>query len=232
MSLVIATYLWGTAFQPDDVSKLAGGLRRNLKADYRFVVVTDRPALFDDADLPAIAIPLADRHLLSTPGCFARLRLFDPEFQSRIAIACGPFERLACIDLDSVVTGPCDAIFARDESFVIMQGGNSSNPNPYGGALMMLRRGEHADVWSEFSLEAAAQTPHFSFPDDQGWLRARIPDAAAWQVGPRSGVYCFKKPGWPLGDELPRDARIVTFRGNNPPSKHTRLRWVREHWRA
>lgn len=229
--LVVATYCWGTAFGPDDVRKLAAGFKRNLKQEHRFLVVTDRPALFEGAEFPAIAIPLADRHLLQVSGCFVRLRLFDPEFQERVAIACGRFDRLACVDLDSIVTGPCDPLFDRDESFVIMQGGNSSNPNPYGGALMMLRPGEHAEVWSGFSLEAAAETPHFAFPDDQGWLAAKLPNASGWKVGRDTGLYCFKKPGWPGGDELPAGARLVTFRGNNPPSKHTRLSWVREHWR-
>lgn len=229
--LVIATYLWGAAFTPDDARKLAAGFRHNLKQDHRFVVVTDLPRRFEKDEFAVVAIPLADRPLLEVPGCFARLRLFDPEFQQRIAIACGPFDRLVCVDLDTIVTGSCDELFVRPESFVIMQGGNSSNPNPYGGALMMLRPGAHAEVWCEFSLEAAAQTPHFQFPDDQGWLSAKLPNAAGWMVGPSSGVYCFRKPGWPLGEALPEDARLVTFRGNNPPSKHKNLSWVSKHWR-
>ena len=232
MGLVIAAYLWGSRFGFEYVEKLAAGLSRNINQPFRFVLVTDNPRRFGDTPYHVIGIPSADRHLLTTLGCFARLRLFDPEFQARIGIACGQYDRLVLSDLDTVVTGNCDPLFDRDESFVVMQGGNSSNPNPYGGALMMLRPGVHADVWSTFSLEQAEKTPHFQFPDDQGWLRAKIPEAAAWQVGPRSGVYCFKKPGWPLGDELPPDARLVTFRGNNPPSKHTHLDWVKEHWKA
>lgn len=233
MSLVIATYLWGTAFTPDDVRKLSAGFRRHLKQPHSFVAVTDRPDQFEeDEAFAVVAIPLADRALLNVSGCFARLRLFDPEFQQRIAVACGVFDRLVCVDLDTIVTGPCDELFDRDESFVIMQGGNSSNPNPYGGALMMLRPGQHAEVWADFSLDAAAQTPHFQFPDDQGWLVTKLPKAAGWIVGPRSGVYCFRKPGWPLGEALPDDARLVTFRGNNPPSKHKHLAWVRQHWCA
>lgn len=229
---MIATYLWGTNFGVDDAEKLAAGFQRNIRQPYRFVVVADDAERFEEDKFPVVEIPPADRHLLTTPGCFARLRLFDPVFQERLELACGPFDRLVCVDLDTVVTGECDPLFDRPESFVIMQGGNSSNPNPYGGALMMLRPGSHAEVWAQFSLDAAAKTPHFQFPDDQGWLAAKIPDAAAWRVGTESGVYCFKKPGWRSGDALPADARIVTFRGNNPPSKHTHLEWVQQHWRA
>ncbi len=227
MQLLIATYLWGSSFTTDYVYKLRAGLRRNLTTPHAFVVVTDDPSRFD---IPAIAIPPPDKELLSTPGCFARLRLFDPWFQTKLEKECGEFDRLVCIDLDTVVTGDCAPLFDRPEPFVIMQGGNSSNPNPYGGALMMLRPGEHENVWKGFSLEAAEKTPHFAFPDDQGWLAATIPDAPAWKVGPESGVYCFKKPGWKTGDALPPDARLVTFRGNNPPSRHTHLDWVRRHW--
>jgi hypothetical protein len=84
-------------------------------------------------------------------------------------------------------------------------------------------------VWSDFSLEAAEDVPYFEFPDDQAWLEAKMPDAGA--IGPEEGAYAFCKPGWPKGEALPGDAKLVAFPGWRDPSKFTHLPWVRNHWR-
>jgi len=86
-------------------------------------------------------------------------------------------------------------------------------------------------VWRDFSLKNAELAPKHEFPDDQGWLWYKIPDAAGWKVGPASGVYGFQKPKWPKGDALPKDARIVAFFGWRDPSKFTHLDWVKANWR-
>lgn len=142
------------------------------------------------------------------------------------------FDRLACMDLDTVITGPLDEIFDRDNSFLILQGANSSNPCPYNGSIFMLRAGAHSEVWNDFSLEAAAKVPFFEFPDDQGWLAHKIPNAAGWLVGQGSGIYAFQKRGWPQGEDLPADARMAVFPGWRSPEKFKHLPWVRENWIA
>lgn len=209
--LTVCTWLWGKKFGPEYVQNLEAGVHRHLKQPHRFVVVSHHP---EDANLTA------------RPGCFARLRMFDRSWQVKNGID----DRLVCIDLDAVITGPLDPLFDRPEPFVIMRGGNSANPCPYGGALMMLRLGANPEIWDDFSLPAAAKVPHYAFPDDQSWIYAKNPNAAVWNVGAESGVYCFKKPGWPNGTELPPDARIVMFRGNNLPSKYLHLDWVKTNW--
>lgn len=224
--LTVCTWLWGSAFAPGDAAKLAAGVRRHLRQPHRFVIVTDHPrGRF--GDWPTIAIPEEDRPLLAIPGCFARLRMFDPAWQLRI----GAEERILCIDLDSVITGPLDPVVDRPEPFVILQGGNLANPCPYNGALIMLRAGTNRQVWSEFSLDAASAAPFYEFPDDQGWLHHMLPGAPGWAVGSSSGVYVFRKRGWPPGDALPVDARIVTFSGRRQPRHLEDLAWVRDHWR-
>lgn len=224
--LTICTFLWGTKFNPSDVAKLAAGVKRHLQQPYEFALINANGLIDPGRDVNHVW-PLVDAELTKIKGCFARLRLFDPAWQKQYAIS----DRLVCIDLDTVITGPLDPLFDRPEPFVIMQGGNSANPNPYGGALMMLRPGAHANVWSQFSLDAASKVPFHEFPDDQSWLHAKIPNAAGWQVGQSSGVYCFRKPGWPDGDDLPAGARMVTFRGNNQPAKYEHLDWVKENSR-
>lgn len=214
MALVVCTWFWGAKFGPEYVERLRAGVARNLNQEYRFEVFQPWPQ---------------DEHLTAIPGCFCRLRMFSRAFHDLHGINEG--DRLVCIDLDTVITGPLDPLFDRPEPFVIMQGGNVSNPCPYNGALTMLRAGYRPDVWSDFSIEAAGKVPFFEFPDDQGWLHYKIPDAAGWKCGTETGVYVFQKPGWPGGDVPPNGARLVTFNGRRSPAQYTHLNWVRENWR-
>lgn len=215
MALIIGTWLWGGKYPKIYVERLRAGLARHLKQPYRFEVFTPE----DD-----------DIHFTKIKGCFARLRMFDPQWQAKHGIKDN--DRLVCADLDSIVTGPLDPLFNRPDNFCILTGANSSNPCPYNGSLWMLRAGYRPDVWSDFSLKAAAQVPHDKFPDDQAWFAHKLPGVVGWKAGPSSGVYAFHKPGWPKGDALPADARLVVFPGWRDPSKFTHLDWVREKWAA
>lgn len=215
MALIISTWLWGEKYPRHYVDRLQAGVERHLKQDHRFEVFSPEPA---------------DDHLTDIPGCFARLRAFDPAWQRARGINEG--DRLVCLDLDMIVTGPLDALFDRPEPFVILQGANASNPCPYNGSVWMLRGGHRPDLWTDFSLDAARKVPFDSFPDDQAWFAAKMPGAAGWQAGPQSGVYAFCKPGWPKGTDLPPDARLVAFPGHRDPAQFTSLPWVRKHWTA
>jgi len=225
--LHIVTYCWGKKYDHNYVAKLAAGIRRNVSMPHRFVVVTDDLALGKYAD-DAGSIPPQDFYLTALPGCLVRLRMFDPYWQEVYGI--GPGDRLVCIDLDAIVTGPLDPLFDRPDDFTILQGVNAANPNPYNGSIFMLRGGAYPEVWRDFSLEAIRKLQFYAFPDDQGWFHHKIPNAGAW--GPYEGVYGFGKPGWPKGDELPRGARLVAFPGHRDPSKFTHLPWVAGHWHA
>ena len=154
--------------------------------------------------------------------------MFDPAWQAEHGIT----GRLVCMDLDMIITGPLDELFDRPEPFAILQGANAANPCPYNGSLMQLRAGAHPEVWSEFNLEAARAAPFYEFPDDQGWLAHKVPNAAGWRAGPESGAYAFQKPGWPRGEALPRNARVVAFPGWRDPIGFQHLPWVQEHWRT
>jgi hypothetical protein len=245
LMLAMITYLWGDKYGPDDVRKLARGVARHLQQPYTFVVVTDQPQAFEeDEGIQAVSISDRDRHLTQMKGCFVRLELFDAGFQ--LLPEFNNCERFACIDLDSVVTGPLDPLFNRPERFVILQGANASNPCPYNGSLWMVRRFAYQDVYADFTIEKAQKIKFYEFPDDQGWMHHKIPHAAGWHVGSRSGVYAFMKPGWPtvkvedIGDgragkqtdELPGDARLVVFPGWRSPKAFDHLPWVKENWAA
>lgn len=226
--MIISTWFWGQAYSIDYIRKCAAGMKRHLVRQHRFVVVTDAPDAIRGLGLEAIGIPREDRHLLSTRGCFARLRMFDPAWQHEIGFR---DDVLVNVDCDSIFLRPLDPLFERPESFVILQGGNAANPCPYNGALMLLTPGVNSHVWNEFSMDAASRVPFYEFPDDQGWIADRVPGAAAWRCGHQSGVYVFRKPGWPANSEIaPADARLVTFVGKRRPDRLTHLRWVQENW--
>jgi hypothetical protein len=223
--LTVVTWLWGDKYGVEDVIKLRNGVRRHLKQEHRFVLITDRDTSI--IGLPTFHIPAEDRYLLAEKGCFARLRIFDPAFQRTI----GADERIVCLDLDTVVVGELDQLFDKPVLFAILQGANASNPCPFNCSMMMLTVGFRPDVWQSFDMDAARKVPHFTFPDDQAWLAVLIPDAAGWQAG-EDGVYAFKKPGWPKNtNNLPKDARIVFFPGWRSPALFMDLDWVRLHWR-
>jgi hypothetical protein len=211
MDLTVATWLWGQKYSGSYLAKLDYALRRNLRPPFRFVVLN----------------PFAgDEWLLQ--GCLCRMRLFDPAFQKLYGIQ--PGERVAVLDLDIVITGRLEPIFDRDESLVILAGANAANPCPFNGSVMMMRAGENIDLWSELNADVLQQIPRYEFPDDQGWIHYKRPDAATWQVGPSSGIYAFRKPGWPIDDVLPADARIVCFPGRRDPAQFTHIPWIAKHW--
>jgi hypothetical protein len=207
----VVTWHWGSAYGPEYIRRLRDGAARNLRQEHNFIVAHP----WED-----------DHHLTEIPGCMARLRTFDPAWQRAHSIAEG--ERIVVLDLDLIVTGGLDHVFDRPEPFAILQDVHTANPCPYNGSLWMLRAGYRPDVWSEFSVDAARQVPFFIFPEDQAWLAAKLPGAA--RFGSQHGVYAFKKPSWPAGDDLPKGARIVAFPGARDPSHFTHLDWVRRHW--
>lgn len=227
MALIVTTWCWGEKYDDSYVQKLAASVHRNLTEAHRFICFTDRERNLG-AGIEQWPIKVEDYRLTQVKGCFARLRLFDPNWQRQLGLVDG--DRIVNLDIDLVVTGELDPLFNRADGFTILQGVNSQNLCPYNGSVWMLRAGYRPDVWRDFSLEAAVKVPFHSFPDDQGWFWHKMPDAGAWT--PADGVYGFQKPGWPNGEALPDSARMVAFFGWRDPSKFTHLDWVQTHWRT
>lgn len=208
----VGCWLWGNKYPQHYVQRLEDAVHRNLKQEHHFHVWY--PELEDEA-------------LTHIPGCFVRLRTFSPEWQAAQGIKEG--EYIVVLDLDLVVTGGLDEVFNIPGPFRILQGVHTANPCPYNGSVWMLRAGYAPDVWNDFSVAAAEGVPFYQFPEDQAWMAAKIPDAAAF--GPQNGVYAFWKPGWPPGTSLPKNARIVAFPGARDPQQFAHLEWVKAHWR-
>lgn len=231
MSLIINSWLWGDKYPAHYANKLFASLHRNMSEPFRFILNTNQQNLAFNRTLNFETWPIDPRdfELLYTPGCFARLRMFDAQWQKERFIS--PGDRIVNIDLDAVVTGNLSTQFARADDFIILQDVNTTNPCPYNGSIWLFHAGERHDVWSDFSLTAYKErdVPFHAFPDDQGWLWHKFPKADKFTGG--LGFYAFKKRGWPSGDDLPQGARLVAFPGWRDPSKFTHIPWVKDNWR-
>lgn len=227
--ICVCTWRWGNKWGPEYFTRLAAGFARQVSQLHRFAVISDQPPI-SGAKFEQWEIPAEDKHLVEARGCFARMRIFDAGFQSKHGIKVG--DRVVNVDVDVVATGPLDPLFDRYDEFNVMKGFNFTNPCPVNGSLWMLRGGERHDVWDDFSLEAyrARGVPHHAFPDDQGWLHYKFPDAKAYT--PKDGVYAFKKIGWGLDGRrvLPEGARLIAFPGRDP-AKYPEVPWIAKHWR-
>jgi hypothetical protein len=221
----IITWMRGTKYPDIYVERLYQGVKRNLNQPFRFLLITDREPDLGVSE-PIEQHPLPNPELTRIKGCFARLRMFDPVWQQGCKLA----GKCVCLDLDLIVTGSLDSVFDWFESLVLLGGANAANPCPFNCSVMMFTTYTHADLWEEFSIDVLPKVPRYEFPDDQGWIWFKKPQAATWQAGEKSGVYAFKKPGWPSGDALPSDARIVAFPGHRDPKDFAHLPWIREHW--
>jgi len=224
--LSVVTFLWGTKYHPGYVDRLGEGLLRHMNMPYRFVVVTERPQTFGPT--MSYQVRLQDIELTRIKGCFARLRLFDPTFQRKLG--CLPGDRILVLDLDLILTGKLAPLIERPEPFVILQGvNNPKHPCLYTGTIWLTTAGYRPDVWSDFSLEAAEKLPRYAFPDDQGWMHHKLPNAGAYTD--QDGVWAFRKGPWPEGClGLPEGARVVAFPGSRDPAQFVHLPWVRKEW--
>ncbi len=139
-----------------------------------------------------------------------------------------PGDRIVQIDVDTIITGQLDETFDREEDFIIAGGGNSANPCKTNGFLWMAKAYTNGNLWDDFTLVEAAKYPYYEYPDDQGWIDAKLPNCAKWRCGDE--VFVFHKPGWPEDDKLPERAKLVTFSGWRSPERFKHLDWVKKHW--
>ena len=220
----IVSWFWGQKYKPYFITKLRDALQRNMTQPHTFNVVSPGAALKGQG---FNSWSIADLPLLNEPGDVVRLRLFDWKWLEGHGIRKG--DKVVDLDIDSIVTGPLDPLFDKFETFTILQHINTTNPNPYNGSIWMFKAGEYDSVWEDFSLEALREVPKHSIYDDQAWVWAKIPNANAW-TPVEDGIYGFKKKGWPSGDALPDNARLVVFPGRRDPRKLGHLDWVKKHW--
>jgi hypothetical protein len=202
-------------------------VKRHLSVPHEFVVVTDRPQLFDGdrASIHAFR-PDMRKHVPGT--CFLKLTTFHPAF---------PFKRLLQIDLDTLIVGSIDHLVDRGEDLVMWRNPSripwdrpavSGRPY-YNTSLLLYRKNTRTELWSEFDPSNPLAR------DDQWWLSDRLgPDMPYWDGN--DGVYRLGRedtPGSGVVGELPDNACIVTFPGSEGKWREPRIQaanpWIEQY---
>src|SRR6185369_11456219 len=143
--LHVVAWRWGHKYGAEYVNRLQAGVARHLKAQHKFICITN-----DNNGLNCETWPILRPDLTFVrDGCYARLHMFSPYWQERFGI-----DKLVCLDLDLVITRELDPLFEGDEPFKILHGGHF-NPCPFNGSVMMIRRGAHPEIWNDYNTSDA-----------------------------------------------------------------------------
>lgn len=238
--LTIVGFLWRdpdcrTQYREEHVNTWARMIHENLTIQHRFIVLTD----FSEPSFDRLIMGkrLWDdyreiRHEAwrpEFPQCLVRLKVFSREMLDLL----GP--RFVSIDLDCVVTGNLDDLFARDEDFLIYRRPvlrSEDRKDPYQASMFLMDAGARAQVWEDFRGEASLRTlankqdAKYFLKTDQGWMLYKLgPNEAGWTMD--DGVYSWP---WMQHKKIarpPENARIIFFHGKNKPWDYD---WIRESY--
>jgi hypothetical protein len=242
--LIIGAYYWApdpgskfeAAYKVQDVLRLQRAVAKHCTVPHEFVVVTDRPQMFDH--VRNLIRPITLNYATHVPGtCFARLMTFHPEGQYMFGA-----ERFLAIDLDTLIVGNIDHLVQRLENVVLWRNPARVPWEPLHGmppgATGMTDRGENgqrkwlinqARCWFNTSVvfHKLGSMPHVwqvfnptkpQAKDDQWYLSDLIGPGAPYFDGERDGVYRLARedtPGSGVDGTLPDNACIVTFPGSH-----------------
>lgn len=235
----IVTFKWKgpdhyrSKYTAQHVNTLRRMFERHLHIAHDFVCVTDDPEGLDDGirvvplwkDYSALPSP----HGPSEPSCFKRLRLFARDAGEIVGA-----KRFAWCDLDVVLTGDVTPIFNRPEPIVLLPGGRPHIP--FNGSLVLMDAGCRPEIWETFDPEFSPKrnVEAKCLGSDQGQISFCLKDKgeASWKPGPDGdGIYFIHRHY--INDQLPHDARMVSFHGHGDPwsSRFANLPWVRKHYK-
>lgn len=154
MSRTYVCFLWNNGFRnykPEHVGMLAHALRYWDKTPHRFICVTDEKGPFSPAvevmPMPPDAKALG--HLQAPqgkdfPASYRRLWCFSKE-----AECLG--ERIMLLDIDAMILGPLDSLWAAEGDFVGWRPMSIwGKENRIGGGTWMLRTGTVTWFWDKF----------------------------------------------------------------------------------
>lgn len=205
----------GTAFGPEYVNNLFDMVRRNLTngTPGRFVCITDDPIGLADG-IETMPLPL------DLERWWGKLYLFK-----RDLFADG--ERMAFMDLDTLIVGNLDEILSYDGQFATLH--DFYQPQRLGPAIMLWEAGAYAAViWEEWERQGRPRDPL----GDLWWLN-RLEGGAFAKRADRlqalyPGAFCsFKAHCNPLP---PKGTRVVCFHGQ-PRPHNCDVQWVKDVWR-
>jgi SAM-dependent methyltransferase len=199
----------GGDFDERYVVNLKRALDRNLTHPFKFVCLTDDPAI-KGVD----TIRLTNGH----PGWWSKIELFQPGAMST--------ERVLYFDLDTLILANIDDLLELGGSFYGLSPWNFWNrqAGQCASGIMSWKNGDYDFLYNEFN------GPKIQKQGDQVYISAALKAhggsfTAFQDVAP--GIYSYKRECRRSGP--PRDARIVCFHGR-PRVHEVRDAWVKEAW--
>jgi hypothetical protein len=147
------------------------------------------------------------------PGWWAKLGLFSP----------GVFpngDRILFMDLDTLITGPIDALAEYKGDFAILR--DFYRPGGLQSSIMAWEAGKETEIWSSF-VKAGMPLSDYNF-GDQGWIESQKSSAVLLQEQFPSMFDSYKLMRGP-----PAKASVVVFHGK--PRPHEVMGWAGEVWK-
>lgn len=172
----------------DYVSKLLSGVARHYSGQCKFHVIRDGPE-----------------------NWWAKLQLFEPDRFPK-------GERCVYFDLDTIITGPLDDLFAYDGPFAGLR--DVWQPGQLGSGIMTWTSGELDHVWQAW---VDAGRPMDDPRGDQGFIGQHMPMALRLQDLLPGQMGSWKANYGMSAANIPADTRIVYFHG--APRPHETELW-------
>jgi hypothetical protein len=148
--------------------------------------------------------------------------MFDPDMKAVLG------DRYVQLDLDTVITGDITPMLDRPEDLVINRALGVGGKG-YNGSAWLHTTGTYSSIYSEFDPDLAIEASKKGFiGSDQAWFRYHLGLGAVPTFGPEDGSYQYRSFRR-TGDQLPEDARIVFFAGQQKPwdlDHH----WIKQHY--
>lgn len=226
------------AYTAEHVNAMARMLRKHIQlVRYRIVCITDDPAgITECATFPlwkdaAMVDNASGRHLSS---CYRRLRLYDPQIQSKLGIKRG--DRVVSIDLDTLVVGSLDTILSTTGLYVGWELRGTYHPKVFNGSFQMFTAGELDYIWLDFD---PSRSPYVASDagykgSDQAWLSynlARNPYSVSIKY-PEFSSYPLNNR---ISGQVDFRTRLIFFHGSQKPWYESTLAaspFVERHWNA
>lgn len=220
---------WGNKYGPDFVNKLYAMVARNITPPFTFTCFTDsaegvRPEV-DCQPLPEIPYELP----VTRRGMWPKSRLWG----EKLGNLSGP---VLFLDLDVVVTGSLDDLFAYGDPAQVILSRNAAKPFERIGQTSVFRFpvGKLAPMQEAFARNAQQIAEEYVY--EQRFVTRNAPGGI--DLFPKTWIRHYRYecvPFFPLNlfmpPRLPHDARIVIFPGGVYPDSAIRGGWQdREGW--
>lgn len=201
----------GGKFSPAYTENLFDMVRRNLAEGFEgeFVCFTDQ-----DDPVPQGVVKRPLPHNLQ--GWWSKLALFKPGLFPK-------GDRVLFFDLDTLITGPIDALASYQGPFAMLR--DFYRPNGLQSAVMAWEAGTNTEIWKGF-VKAGMPT-EFIPGGDQAWIEeTHLEKAVRLQDVFPDMFVSYKQISAP-----PDKASVVVFHGNPRPHEVTQG-WVPQVWRV